>query len=144
MKVNEKHLEFLQNNINRMNQCSFKMKGWTITIFSALVALYASSITDEKSGNILYLFSAMVSTLLFWCLDSLYLSKERRFIGVYNDTIGVGNGKKQKPIHISEYEIPIHKYKGWKYCFINAMISPTEIMFYGVIIVGLIVFCKFS
>lgn len=28
----EKHLEFLQNNISRMNQCSFQMKGWAITI----------------------------------------------------------------------------------------------------------------
>ena len=34
-KPNEKHLEFLQNNINRMNQCSFQMKGWAIPIASA-------------------------------------------------------------------------------------------------------------
>ena len=26
-RPNEKHLEFLQNNINRMNQCSFQIKG---------------------------------------------------------------------------------------------------------------------
>lgn len=31
-KINEKHLEFLQANITRMNQCSFQMKGWAIAI----------------------------------------------------------------------------------------------------------------
>lgn len=51
MKPNETHLEFLQNNINRMNQCSFQMKGWAITVVSALIALYASSITEANSGN---------------------------------------------------------------------------------------------
>lgn len=46
MSVNEKHVEFLQNNIARMNQCSFQMKGWAITVISALVAVYVTTISD--------------------------------------------------------------------------------------------------
>ena len=38
-----KHLEFLQTNIARMNQCSFQMKGWAIAIVSALLAVYAAN-----------------------------------------------------------------------------------------------------
>ena len=38
-----KHLEFIQTVITRMNQNSFQIKGWMITIVSALLALYASS-----------------------------------------------------------------------------------------------------
>ena len=97
---NEKHLEFLQNNIARMNQCSFQMKGWAITIASALIAVFVSTISDQNPGSKIYLLVAIAATVLFWCLDSLYLSKERRFIGMYNDLIGVGNGADQPAIQI--------------------------------------------
>ena len=91
--MNEKHLEFIQNNITRMNQCSFQMKGWTITLTSALIALFVSTISENNSGNKIYIYASIISTLLFWCLYSLYLSKERKFIGIYNDLIGVSKGK---------------------------------------------------
>lgn len=134
---NEKHLEFLQNNIARMNQCSFQMKGWAITIASALIAVFVSTISDERPGSKIYLMAAIAATVLFWCLDSLYLSKERRFIGMYNDLIGVGNGADQPAIQIKEYEIPVKKYGGWRYSIFWAMVSPSEFLLYGAIIVGL-------
>jgi len=46
MKPNEKHLECIQNSITRMNQCSFQMKGWAITLASALIALFACPFFD--------------------------------------------------------------------------------------------------
>ena len=134
---NEKHLEFLQNNIARMNQCSFQMKGWAITIASALIAVFVSTISDEHPGSKIYLMAAIAATILFWCLDSLYLSKERRFIGMYNDLIGVGNGTKQPIIHLKEFEIPMEKYAGWQYGIRRAIVSPSEILLYGAIIAGL-------
>lgn len=82
MKPNETHLEFLQNNINRMNQCSFQMKGWAITVVSALIALYASSITEANSGNQLYLYSAIASSFLFLVLR-LVISIKRKKICCY-------------------------------------------------------------
>ena len=36
-----KHLEFIQSTITRMNQNSFQIKGWMITLVSALLAHYA-------------------------------------------------------------------------------------------------------
>ena len=134
---NEKHLEFLQNNIERMNQCSFQMKGWAITIASALIAVFVSTISDERPGSKIYLMAAIAATVLFWCLDSLYLSKERRFIGMYNDLIGVGNGADQPAIQIKEYEIPVKKYGGWRYSIFWAMVSPSECLLYGAIVAGL-------
>lgn len=38
-----KHLEFIQNSITRMNQNSFQIKTFTITIVAALLAVYAST-----------------------------------------------------------------------------------------------------
>ncbi len=37
-----KHLEFIQDVITRMNSNSFQIKGWCITILSALCAIYAA------------------------------------------------------------------------------------------------------
>ena len=139
MNINEKHLEFLQNNIGRMNQCSFRMKGWAITLASALIAVFVTTITKECPGNKIYIGAAIASTFLFWILDSMYLSKERKFIAIYNDVIGVGEGK----VEINEYEIPIKKYKGLKYSFLRSMVSPTEIFLYLFILIGLVVLCSF-
>ncbi len=141
--MNEKHLEFLQNNIARMNQCSFQMKGWSITLSSALIAIFVSTISQDKPGNKLYIYATIITTFLFWCLDSLYLSKERKFISIYNDLICIGNGKKQTKKEIRDFAIPLNDYKGWKYCIVRVMLLPSELILYGSIIIGLIVFCRF-
>ena len=78
-----KHLEFIQTVITRMNQNSFQIKGWMITIVSALLALYASS------GKQIYILVAIVPTVIFWFLDTYYLQQERKFRGVYNDVAGL-------------------------------------------------------
>ena len=138
-KVNEQHLEFIQNSITRMNQCSFQMKGWAITIVSALIAVYVSTSSAECSGNKMYIWIAMVPTVLFWLLDAFYLSKEHKFIGIYNDVAGIT--KEDKRIAVKEYEMPLKKYKGWKYSFLKALIwSFSTAPLYGIIIIGLLIF----
>ena len=77
-----KHLEFIQAVITRMNANSFQLKGWSIAIVSALLALYANS------NNVIYIFVAIIPTLLFWGLDAYYLQQERKFRGVYNNVSG--------------------------------------------------------
>ena len=134
MKANEKHLEFLQNNISRMNQCSFQMKGWAITIVSALIAVYVATLSNECGGNKLYIFVAIAPVVLFWILDSLYLAKERKFIAIYDDVISQEN----YGVKVKEFEMPLNKYKGWRFSVFKAFISPSEIIMYGSIVVGLI------
>ena len=119
--MNEKHLEFLQNNITRMNQCSFQMKGWAITIVSAFIAAYVATISDTNPGNKLFIIVAVIPTVIFWLLDSLYLSKENKFIGIYNDVAGITEGKKR--VKLKAYEIPMKKYKGWKFSIFKININ---------------------
>ena len=71
-----KHLEFIQSTITRMNQNSFQIKGWMITLVSALLALYASS------ENVIYILIAIAPAVVFWFLDAYYLQQERRFRGI--------------------------------------------------------------
>lgn len=74
-----KHLEFIQNTITRMNTNSFLIKGWAITLVSALFALAA------KDANINYVYVTYIGVPIFWGLDGYYLSQERRFRALYDE-----------------------------------------------------------
>ena len=126
-----KHLEFIQSTITRMNQNSFQIKGWMITLVSALLALYASS---EK---VVYILIAIVPAVVFWFLDAYYLQQERRFRGVYNDVAGLSPD--DSGITVREFEMPIQKYQCGKYCYFNVLFSRTIFPLYGIVIVGLVV-----
>lgn len=76
---NRKHFDYLQAIITRMNTNSFMIKGWTVTIVSALLALAAST------KNTLYLQIAVLPVLMFWILDSFYLVQERKFRILYRE-----------------------------------------------------------
>ena len=128
-------LEFIQSNIARMNQCSFQMKGWMVTIVSALLALFAASKGTQQAGNVIYLFIAIVPTIIFWLLDSYYLQQERKFRGIYNNVANLTTGEEQ--IVTKEFEMPLHKFNGGKYSFGKVMFSKTEWPLYLPIIVGL-------
>lgn len=79
MEKKLKHLEFLQGIINRMANCSFLLKGWSVILVAALLAL--SSATQEKISLISISF---VPIIVFWILDGYYLWQERLFRSVYN------------------------------------------------------------
>ncbi len=85
-----KHLEFIQNVITRMNTNSFQIKGWSIIIVSALMAIYAPT-----QSNYFFLI-AVFPTSIFWFLDAYYLNQERKFRGLYNDVAGVTDKKEIK------------------------------------------------
>ena len=126
-----KHLEFIQSTITRMNQNSFQIKGWMITLVSALLALYASS------ERVVYILIAIVPAAMFWFLDAYYLQQERRFRGVYNDVAGLSPDDSR--INVREFEMPIQKYQCGKYCYFNVLFSRTIFPLYGIVIVGLVV-----
>ena len=76
--TSEKHLDYLQAIITRHNTNSFLLKGWTITLLSALLAL--SGAIKEPYISII----ALLPIIIFWCLDAFYLSNERCFIDLFN------------------------------------------------------------
>lgn len=140
------HLEFIQNNITRMNNCSFQMKGWTITIVSALLAVYASSfetIDGVKKGNAIFLLIGIFPTFVLWILDAYYLQQERKFRGVYDDV--AKTSKEETRNRIKPYEMPLNYYKGGDYCLLRIVFSKTIWPLYLAIIVLLsIAFCIFK
>lgn len=79
MENKRKHLEFIQNVITRMNSNSFLIKGWTITLVSALFALAA------KDANVNYVLVSYIAIPVFWVLDGFYISQERQYRALYSD-----------------------------------------------------------
>lgn len=130
-----KHLEFIQNVITRMNQNSFMIKGWTITIVSALLALYASNYKK------LFILIAVFPTFVFMLLDSYYLWQERKFRHLYNKIISK-NQIEQIPLFSMNTKF---QDCDCKCCYMSALFSITEAGFYFLIIIGLLVlyFLKF-
>src|SRR5690242_11525377 len=72
-----KHLEMLQGVINRMAGNSFLLKGWCVTLVSALLALAASG-SDKRFTLLPY-----YPVLMFWILDGYFLRQERLFRKLY-------------------------------------------------------------
>jgi len=73
-----KHLEMILAIINRMNHCSFLLKGWSVVIISAILAL------ATKDCNKDIIFVAFVPALIFWVLDAFFLWQERLFRALYD------------------------------------------------------------
>jgi hypothetical protein len=119
-----KHLEFIQNVITRMNTNSFHIKGWSVTIVSALLAIYASI----KDVDII--LAAIFPTLALWFLDTYYLLQERKFRGVYNDVAGLA----KEPKEVKPFAMPVNEYKGGEYSYFNVFWSKTIFTLYFSII----------
>jgi hypothetical protein len=115
-----KHLEFIQNVITRMNKNSFQLKGWTVTIVSAILAIYVST------KNCYFVLSGIFPTVIFWFLDAYYLTQERKFRGLYNDVAEItGSPKLIKP-----FEMSSELYIGGEYSFWSSFFSITILKIY--------------
>ncbi|MCU0359748.1 MAG: hypothetical protein MUF75_03360 [Bacteroidia bacterium] len=122
--MKDKHLEFVQGVINRMGQNSFLIKGWTVTLVSALFALAA------KDTNTKFVVVAYFPTLVFWLLDSYYLYQERLFRKVYDHvrretTVDFSLSTKHFDNGISDWA--------------GAAVSKTILLFYGILFITLII-----
>ena len=115
-----KHLEFIQNAIDRMARNSFLIKGWTILLFAAFMAFLGT-------GNISYInaaqFIALVAAGCFWGLDGYFLWQERLFRRLY-DHVRILN---EEVIDYSMDTNGFREAENWK----SAVLSKTLFLFYG-------------
>jgi hypothetical protein len=75
-----KRLDHLQGIIQRLAGNSFLIKGWAVTLVSAVLGF---ALKDATTSPLAYL--AIVPILLFWGLDAYYLAAERNVRKLYND-----------------------------------------------------------
>jgi hypothetical protein len=121
MEAKLKHLEFIQNVITRMNTNSFLLKGWAITLVSALFALAA------KDANQNYVYTACIVIPMFWILDGFFLSQERQYRGLYTHVAKL-------PKTRIDFNMNARAYATGKNRWAPAMFSRTLLIFYAALI----------
>lgn len=126
MDNKRKHLEFIQAAISRMASNLFYLKGWTITLVSALFAISAKDAKPE------YMYIAYLVVFIFWILDGYFLSRERLFRALYEDVRKLDEKEIDFSMDTRKYEV--YKKNGW----INSMGSVTLLWFYPPLIVGML------
>lgn len=82
MENKRKHLEFIQNIINRVSRNSFLLKGWTVTLVAALFAFFLKRESQDESQY--YVFIVFFPVAVFWVMDGYFLSQERLFRALYD------------------------------------------------------------
>lgn len=124
-----KHLDFLQLTITRMSVNSFLIKGWSVTLVSALFAFAA------KESNVEYVIITYVSTPLFWLLDGYYLSQERQYRALYNRIRVLDE-------NAIDFDLDASGFRKGRNQWFHSIFSKTLNIFYGVL-VGITVIVMF-
>jgi hypothetical protein len=121
-----KHLEMIQNIINRMANNSFLLKGWAVIIVSALFALSA------KDTNHKFIYIAYLPAIAFWILDGYFLWQERLYRKLYDMV-------RKKDVSEIDFSMDITPVKGKVVSWYKVVFSRTLFIFHGVIVGTLII-----
>lgn len=118
-----KHLEFIQTTIARMAAHSFALKGWSVTLVSALFALAA------KDADARFVLVAYFPAFMFWALDAFFLYQEWRFRDLYDAVSGDDRS-------VSSFSM---KTKAGTRTWWGAVFSKTLLPFHGCIILVVLI-----
>lgn len=143
-QVNEvlhKEIDIIQECIKRMADCSFKLKGWYISLVTLALTLL---IGQGCKLSIVALFLFAVTTV-FWGLDGFFLKTETLYRWKYEWVIDARlNGNME-----SLYDLNPHNKKMWKdvekknSCIMKFVLSKTLFPLYGtvwMVAVGIIIY----
>ena len=118
MDAKIKHLDLVQAIITRMANNSFLLKGWAVTLLSAIFAL------AWNQESIWHFMLAYIPVAMFWFLDAYYLQQERLYRGLYDKVRQI----KEEAITFSMVPPPVTEKDTYQY--FNVLFSKTEAGFY--------------
>lgn len=126
MENKRKHLELIQNVINRMAVNSFFLKGWTVTLVSAIFVL------SQKDTDSAYLLVAILPIVTFWILDGFFLRQERLFRKLYDQVRVLSEDQIDFSMNTSNFNSSV---QNW----LLTTISRTLVLFYGGILIAVVI-----
>lgn len=127
-----KHLEMIENLIERMAKNCFQLKAWTM----ALVALIGGLAAKDSERK--FIIIAFIPIIVFWLLDTYYLRIERQYRMLYKTITAKDDDKIDFSMELSQIQnLSIQDSK--KICFLNCLFSVTELIFYLSITLSLFV-----
>ena len=145
------YVRMLQNIINRMADNSAKCKTWCITLLSALIVLSLSEQIIAKGYNDKVLWLCIGIALMFFFLDSFYLSTERQIRIKYSAFIDKVN-KQSEDVEEQIFKFNVNRWVSpcdvarslfnQLRSIVKGMFSVSTLLFYGVIVVLLCLLMK--
>jgi len=126
MEKKLKHLEMLQNIIDRMAGNSFSLKGWSVVLVSALFALAASD------SNTYFVYLAYLPSIMFWILGGYFLWQERLFRKLYDRVRTACESE-------IDFSMDTSSVRGEVSSWIGTMFSRTLLIYHGTILVVVVV-----
>jgi hypothetical protein len=129
MENQRKHLDMIQAIVARLAGNSFLLKGWSVTLVTALFAFAA------KDGRAYFVFLAYLPAITFWLLDGYYLSQERTFRALFD----VVRRKDEGDIDFSMDPSQIPQPERGKLAWIRAVFSRTVLAFHMAVIVTIVI-----
>lgn len=120
-----KHLEMIENIIERMAKNSFQLKTWAVTLVTAVGALGA------KEADKRFMLLAFVPIIGFWLLDAFYIQQERRYKALYRSVCE----KEEEDIdfNLNTRYIIFTSDEAKRICFFNCLKSFGISPFYGIL-----------
>ncbi len=125
-----KEVDIIQNIINRLSHNSFVIKGWTITLITAVLLL---------KGSKFQIFIAYIPLLAFWFLDAYFLKQERLYRHLYNWVI-------QNRLETDEYlfNMDANRFSSKEPSILGVMFSTTLMYFYAPMLILLFLIFIFT
>ncbi len=112
------HLQLIQGMVSRLAGNSFLIKGWSVTLISALFALAAAN------TNPLFVYLAYFPSFAFWSLDAYFLRQERLFRKLYDHVTRLDSSEIDYSMDTSAFESAVQSQ-------FRTGISPTLRLFHG-------------
>ena len=119
------HLNMIQQVITRMGNNSFALKGWSVGM---MIAIYAFAGQNSHKAVVV----TLIPLIVFWFLDSYYLTLERKFRTLYDDVRLRKEDEIDFDMNFDNIVVSMNDLK--KYSFVNVFISKTVLPFYLVCI----------
>ena len=116
-----KHLQLIQDVITRMASNSFLLRGWSITLVTAVIGFTLKA--QGEAYGVYLLLTATILVLVFWLLDAYYLSQERAYKGLYKEVCGKSESNIDFSLNATGH---IKGYNTW----ISSMFSSVFLVFY--------------
>jgi len=119
-----KHLEMIENIIERMARNSFMLKGWAVTLIVGIFAIVGKQSID-------YSLISLIPLIVFWGLDSYYLTLERKYRELYENV----RLKKEEDV---DFSMKIVNSFG---SFVKSAFSISQVLYLAMLVAITILYC---
>lgn len=117
-----KHLELIQEIVERHARTSFLLKGWSVTLVAAVFLLAV-----RGAEPALAMTAGLLPAVTFWGLDAYYLRHERAFRALYDHV------RKSPPAPDNRFNLDTRPFRAGVPSWARTLCSPSVFWFHAAV-----------